>query len=97
MAGAALTREAALKIAPVAVRGRAWCEGAPAGEEGLVRTALSVDRFHADQDEAEAIERAMRDREGPQRVQAILSVGKDGVPRTRGLIVDGRRIELTWF
>ncbi len=40
----------------------------------------------------------MRDRTGDAaRVAAILSVGADGTPRTKGLVVDGKRVELTWF
>ncbi len=95
----------------VLVRGWAMCdEPVPAatdpepapGAPGRITMHLGVERFHADQDEATAIEKAMRDRPdgdfGEQsRVAAILSIGADGKPRTKGLVVDGKRVELTWF
>ena len=89
------------------VRGWATCdEPTPASTDippapaapGRITMHLGVDRFHADQDEATAIEKAMRDRTGAEaRVAAILSVAADGRPRTKGLVVDGKRVELTWF
>lgn len=102
--GAAATRAQAQRLGEIVVRGAASCnaptppaDGAPAMDGG-VRLDLAVDRYHADQDEAEAIEKAIRDRDsGEARVAAILSIGADGAPRTKGLIVDGERIELTWF
>lgn len=102
--GAATSRAEAQRLGEIAVRGAAHCnpptpaaEGAPASD-GAVRLDLSVDRYHADQDEAEAIEKAIRDRDsGEARVAAILSIARDGTPRTTGLVVDGKRIELTWF
>lgn len=103
VSGAAVTRAEAQKLGQIVVRGIALCneptpgtDGAP-GMDGAVRLDLAVDRYHADQDEAEAIEKAIRDREGEARVAAVLSIASDGTPRTKGLIVDGERIELTWF
>jgi uncharacterized membrane-anchored protein len=104
VSGAASTRAKAERLGEIVVRGAATCNpptpstkdgpGAP----GAVRLELPVDRYYADQDEAEAIEKAMRDRAAEEaRVAAILSIGKDGAPRTKGLIVDGERVELTWF
>ena len=102
--GAAPTRADAQRLGEIVVRGAANCNApTPAAEvapasDGAIRLDLSVDRYHADQDEAEAIEKAIRDRsEGDARVAAILSIARDGTPRTKGLIVDGKRIELTWF
>jgi uncharacterized membrane-anchored protein len=104
VSGAAATRAEAEKLGEIVVRGSAHCnaptpaaEGAP-GADGAVRLDLAVDRYHADQDEAESIEKAIRDTDAQEaRVAAILSISKDGTPRTKGLIVDGERIELTWF
>jgi hypothetical protein len=53
-------------------------------------------RFHASQAEAEAIEAGLR-AQPPKPVLAILSAGRDGKARLKGLFVDGRRIELRWF
>lgn len=93
--GAAPDRAGALALGDVAMRGRMVCFTRDPGE---VRLTLAVDRFHADQDEALAIEKAIRDSVGEGApVYAILSVGKDGTPRAKGVIVNGRRVELTWF
>ena len=107
VSGAAKTRAEAEKLGDIVVRGDASCEEpipaqtqpnpAP-GFPGVTRLRLDVDRFHTSQREAEAIEKAMRDRTtGEPRVLAILSIGADGTPRTKGLIVDGKRIELGLF
>jgi hypothetical protein len=60
---------------------------------------IGVDRFHADQDEAEAMAAALRDRRPgePVRDFAVVSVGQDGRARLKGVILDGRRTDLTWF
>lgn len=104
VSGAAKTRAAAEKLGAIVVRGDASCEerippsGDAQGFPGALRLHLGVDRFHTSQREAEAIEKAMRDHTtGEPRVLAILSIGADGTPRTKGLVVDGKRIELGWF
>ena len=101
------TRAPIEDLGEVFVRGNATCvEAIPAttgpngfpGRPASVTMFLAVDRFHTSQHEAEAIEKAMRDRTtGEPRVLAILSIGADGTPRTKGLIVDGKRIELRMF
>lgn len=103
--GAKASRADAEALGDVVMRGRYSCnDPSPAGEgfegsPGEVRVNIAVERFHADQDEAVAIETAMRDRpDGTEvRVYAVLSVDAAGTPRTKGVIVDGDRVELTWF
>lgn len=106
LAGEYATKAEALANGPVVARGTARCESmfrpTPEASEGgesaqTVILTLSIDRFHADQDEAEALERILRDGATGDRVAAIVSVGKDGAVRTKGLVVDGERVELTWF
>jgi uncharacterized membrane-anchored protein len=98
VSGAAPTRAQAERLGEIVVRGDAVCTEPTPTSEGAVRLNLSVDRFHADQDEAIAIEKAIRDRDASEaRVAAVLSIGRDGAARTKGLLVDGERIELTWF
>lgn len=98
VSGAAPTRQKAEALGEIVVRGVATCNEPTPEIAGSVRLMLSVDRYHADQDEAEAIEKAIRDRDADEaRVAAVLSIGTDGTPRTKGLIVDGQRIELSWF
>jgi hypothetical protein len=65
----------------------------------IVELDIGITRFHAGQAEAEAMERAMRARTPgePARDFAILSVGRDGRARLKGVEVNGRRIELDWF
>jgi hypothetical protein len=104
LAGSAPTREEALQIAPVVVRGTFNCstgvapsDGFP-GAPGWVMLDLSIDRFYANQGEAERIDRVLRAQQpgAEARVYAIVSVGEDGRARLRGLLVDGERLELGW-
>lgn len=107
LAGEYATKAEALAHAPVAARGSADCNtvfralpGAPDGvgdEVATVMLYLPVDRFHADQDEAEALEKILRDQTLPRRIGAILSISDDGAVRTKGVVIDGKRVELTWF
>jgi len=101
LAGVADSREAALKLGPVAVRGSASCLFGGAGDNPLeTRRAvldIGVDRLHADQQEAEALEAALRAGPGAPEALAVISVGRDGRARLKGVIVGGRRTELTWF
>lgn len=96
-AGVADAREGVLKLGPVAVRGTASCIGGGTDEARRVLLDIGVDRLHADQAEAEALEAALR--AGPERPQAlaVVSVGRDGRARLKGVIVGGRRTDLDWF
>lgn len=99
----AATRDAALAAgADTAVRGGAYCSRmAFGGAEGnAVTLDIGVDRFHADQRQAQAIEAALRarlpDGSGPPAL-AVVSVGEDGRARLKGVVIDGKRTELAWF
>lgn len=103
-AGSVPTREEALQIAPVVVRGTFSCstgvapsDGFP-GAPGWVMLDLGIDRFYANQAEAERIDRVLRAQVpgAEARVYAIVSIGDDGRARLRGLMVDGERLELGW-
>ena len=90
--GQAPTRAEALAMGPVAVRGFARCFG-----DG-VELDVGVRRFHADQSEAEALEEALQPgRTGAGEAFALISVGRDGRARLKGIEVNGRRVELDWF
>lgn len=99
--GAATTREAAAALGPVQVRGQLNClEGDEAGTRpGMLTLHIGADRFHADQQQAEALERRLRQvrPEDPASAFAVVSVGDDGRARLVGLVVDGRRTELSMF
>lgn len=103
-AGAAPSREEALQVAPIAVRGSFQCsdpsppDGDFAGTPGWAALELGINRFHIEQAEAERIERVLRDQAVGEeaRVFAIISVGEDGRARLKGLVVDGERLELGW-
>lgn len=70
--------------------------GMPAVQEPPVVTLdIGVHRYHADQDEAEAIDKALRNRE-PGRAAIVVSIGPDHRARLKGLILDGRRTDITW-
>jgi len=107
VAGAAESREAALAMGPLAVRGDAFCrepttstpEQAAPDLPGALNAGLGIERFHINQTEALRIEALLRAQTTQQasRVFAILSIGQDGRARLKGLEVDGERLELTWL
>ena len=99
---AADSRAAAAAGGALAVRGGVYCSRMAFGDQegNAVTLDIGVDRFHADQDEAEGIEDALRARRAdgsPPTAFAVVSVGADGRARLKGVIVDGKRTELTWF
>lgn len=100
--GAGDTREAALAAGgDVAVRGGVYCSRVmiDQAQADAVILDVGVDRFHADQDEAEAMEKILRARGGgrPAPAFAVVSVGQDGRARLKGVILDGKRTDLTWW
>lgn len=102
LAGAASSRDEAQQVAAVPVRGSFECwegpgvEGAPA--QTFVRLHLGVDRFHINQADALRIERVLREQQpGETRARAIISVGRDGRARLKGLMIDGERLDLDWL
>jgi GDYXXLXY protein len=98
------SKEEAQRVSPLVAKGAAYC-GAPFVSEGeapapaVLRTQLGVERFYIDQAKAERIGRIMSEQKAGQdaRVLAILSIGKDGRARIKGLSVDGERFVLSWF
>jgi hypothetical protein len=95
VAGIANSRDMAAKLGPIVARGSAWC-GTNAASR-TIRAEVGIDRFHISQAEAQRIERILREqRPGEARVSAIVSIGRDGRARLKGLIVDAERIELRW-
>jgi uncharacterized membrane-anchored protein len=98
------TREEALRVAPIVAEGEVFCTppvatpDTPVGNAAVLRLDLGIDRFYASQGEAERIDRILRERSADAaRVFAIVSIGADGRARLKGLMVDGERLELTWF
>lgn len=105
VAGAA-SRAAALRQGEAAIRGHATCLGVawtrPDGRRTqsplTVAIDIGVDRIHVEQDEAEALETALRGLDGPPPASwAVLSVDGAGKARLKGLIVGERRVDLDWF
>ena len=99
--GVGASRQAVLAGgAQLAVRGGVYCSRTAFGnaEADVVTLDIGVDRFHADQDEALTIEKALRQRrQGEAPAFAVVSVGKDGRARLKGVIVGGKRTDLTWW
>jgi hypothetical protein len=96
------TREEALRIGQVAVRGRAFCEAITTGPSpvaGQINTNLGIDRFYTNQADAERIDRVLRETTGESAaaVFAIVNIGRDGRARLKGLNVNGEIIELNWL
>jgi hypothetical protein len=105
VSGAAPTREEALRLGSVAVRGTSFCNEAIRTPEGLViqpatvRSDLGFNRFYINQSDAERIDRILRQRSTPgaATVFAIVTIGSDGRARLKGLNVNGEIIELNWL
>lgn len=104
LAGGAPSREEAQQVGPVPVKGRFVC--APgfvnadgSSTPGFVQLDLGVERFYVNQTDAMRIDRIMREQAPGEatRVFAIVSVGRDGRGRLKGLIVDGERLDLSWL
>lgn len=105
LAGGAQSRELAQQVGPLPVKGSFVCSppsepspDAPAAP-GWVRLDLGIDRFHVNQRDALRIERVLREQRPDQetRAFAIVSIGRDGRARLRGLRIDGERLELGWL
>jgi len=95
-AGGARSRDGALQIAPVPVKGTFTCwESEPA----TVQLDLGIDRFYIGQAEAERIERVLREQTPGEetRAFALISISRDGRARLKGLVIDGERLELNWL
>jgi len=97
-AGVARSRDAALQLGEIAVRGDVDCQAAPTPDASRVIMNLGVDRLHIDQRQAEAIQKTLQVGRGDTATaRAAVSVGKDGKARLKGLIVGGKRFELDWY
>jgi len=110
-AGGVTSRMAARQLGDVAVRGTLTClgvststaiPGRPAdatSEVTSVNLDLGVNRLHVDQARAEAMQLDLRGVNDAERRgdYAIISVGRDGKARLKGLIVAGKRTDLDWF
>jgi hypothetical protein len=105
LAGAAPDRESAQAIAPTIAKGAFTCsapfETGPDSPmaPGWVRLDLGVNRFHIAQNDAERIERVLREQNADDaaRAFAIVSLGRDGRARLKGLLIDGERLDLSWL
>ncbi|KRB50544.1 GDYXXLXY domain-containing protein [Phenylobacterium sp. Root700] len=102
--GAAPTREAAKAFGgDVLVKGGVYCSRMAIGDAGAnaeaVTLDIGVDRFHAAQAEAEAMEKVLQRRVGDDAAPAfaVVSVGDDGRARLKGVILDGKRTDLSWW
>lgn len=96
VAGAAGSRERAQLLGPLPVLGSFTCaEGAP----GWLQLNIGIDRFHINQTDAEHIERVLREQSPGKETSAfaIVSIGRDGVARLKGLEIEGERLELSWL
>jgi hypothetical protein len=96
--GMAKSREAALRLGTVAVRGVLKCVAPRSNDApGQVVLDIGVSRFHADQSMAEGIEAAIRSSRADLRPLVIVSVGSDGRARLSGVAIAGKRVMLSWF
>lgn len=105
LVGGAASRDQAQQVGPLPVRGGFTCtppidmvDGSPSAP-GWVRLDIGVNRFHINQTDALRIEEVLRAQRVNEatRAYAIISVGRDGRARLRGIMVDGERLELSWL
>jgi uncharacterized membrane-anchored protein len=105
VAGGASSRESAQLITSLVVQGQFTCSpptptsDKEPGSPGVLRLDLGVSRYHVNQTDAQRIERVLREQRPAEatRAFAIVSVGRDGRARLKGLMIDGQRLELSWL
>lgn len=105
LAGSAPSHEEALQVGPIPVKGSFVCNPPTTGDDvnpaqpGVIAMDLGISRFHINHDEAQRIEQILRDQRPGEEpsVYAIVSVGRDGRARLKGLLVDGERLDLSWY
>ena len=103
--GAAKDRASAARLAPLVAPGTAICLPPPPQAEGSapapgsILLDLGLGRFYASQGEAQQISRltAGCDSSTDCPAAAVISIGQDGRARLKGLMVDGKRIEMAAF
>jgi hypothetical protein len=104
-AGGAHSREDA-QLLGLPVKGTFTCNAptpaAPpdvAAMPGWITLHLGIDRFHVNQTDAMRVERVLRERafDAANPAYAVVSVGRDGRARLKGLVIDGERLELSWL
>jgi hypothetical protein len=85
----------------VVLRGGVYCArmALAEGEQNAVTLDIGVTRFHADQQEAQAMDKALAARRPGAAASAFaaISVGEDGRARLKGVVIDGKRTDLTWW
>lgn len=104
LAGGADSHDQAQGLGALPVKGSFTCN-APTPIEGAetlpgwVTLDLGIERFHINQTDALRIEDVLRQQNVNEatRAYAIVSVGRDGRARLKGLLIDGERLELTWL
>lgn len=97
--GAGPDRAAAAKYGPVQMKGvaRCWGDSHDPTDRASVAIDIGVKRFHADQKQSEAFDKALSERKvGDATGWAIVSVGEDGKARLKGVIIGGHRVDLSW-
>jgi hypothetical protein len=94
--GGAMSRDQAQQSG-LPVRGSFMCvPPATPTESGWVQLDIGIERYHANQREAERIEQVLRDASGAP-VYAIVSIGTDGRARLKGLRIGDERLDLDFF
>jgi hypothetical protein len=97
LVGGAMSRDQAQQSG-LPVRGSFLCvPPAAPSERGWVQLDIGIERYHANQREAERIERALREATSATPAYAIVSIGTDGRARLKGLMVGAQRLDLTFF
>jgi len=104
--GAYSDRTAAHAAGSVVVRGRLTCwltftplaDGAESAENALrVQLDVGVNRIHLEQAQAEAMAKVLNQPGSTRDAMAVLSVDDAGKARLKGVIVAGRRADLSLF
>lgn len=93
--GAAADRAKAGRLGVLTVRGEASCDP---GEIHEIRLNIGIDRFHASQADAERISALIRtwNNEARPPAYALVSIGRDGRARLKGVKIGAERFGLDW-
>jgi uncharacterized membrane-anchored protein len=95
--GGGATRDTAKTFAPLLVQGTATCEFDKADGPKRLVLDIGINRFHAAQKEAEALELALRGNTDATPFYALVSIGSDGRARLKGLRVNSKNYDLAWW
>jgi len=95
--GVGATRDAAKAFGSLQVQGSVSCDPDTADDPRALQLDIGIERFHAAQKDAEALQTALRGSTDETPHLASVSIGKDGRARLKGLRINGKAYDLAWW